>query len=153
MRLLVTTPMAVVLDVDGVTHVRAEDATGSFGIRPGHDAFLTVLAVSVVSWRDAAGAERHVAVRGGLLTVRGGDTVQIATRDAAGEDTLQRLGDAVLDRFRADEDAERAARLSTSRLQLALARHLTRYLRPGQRLPGNGASHRRRATARREAGG
>jgi F-type H+-transporting ATPase subunit epsilon len=31
--------------------LRAEDASGSFGILPGHAPFLTALAISIVSWR------------------------------------------------------------------------------------------------------
>ena len=100
MRLLVTTPVAVVVDADSVLHVRAEDETGAFGIMPGHADFITVLAISVIAWRNHAGDLHHVAVRGGVLTVRGGDMVEVATADAVGEDTLGRLGQAVLARFR-----------------------------------------------------
>ena len=39
-----------------MSHLRAEDDTGAFGILPGHADFLTVLAVSVVTWRDDAAA-------------------------------------------------------------------------------------------------
>ena len=69
MRLLVTTPMAVIVDADSVRHVRAEDETGAFGILPGHADFITALAVSVITWRNGTDEEHHVAVRGGVLTV------------------------------------------------------------------------------------
>ena len=39
---------------------------------------VTVLSVSVLSYRDAAGVERYVAVRGGVLHVRGGSVVEVA---------------------------------------------------------------------------
>lgn len=132
MRLLVTTPTAVVVDADDVRHVRAEDETGAFGILPGHADFITVLAVSVITWRNRAEQLHHVAVRGGVLTVRDGTLVEVATRDAVGEDTLRQLGHAVLDRFRADSEAESEARVSTARLQLATIRHLRRYLEAGR---------------------
>ncbi|MEZ5670682.1 MAG: F0F1 ATP synthase subunit epsilon [Alphaproteobacteria bacterium] len=131
MRLVVTTPVAVVVDADGVRHVRAEDATGAFGILPGHADLVTVLQVCVLTWRDGAGAEHHVAVRGGVLSV-GGGTVAVVTREAVGEDTLQRLGAAVLDRLRSDAEAEAAARTSSARMHLAAIRALDRYLRSGQ---------------------
>jgi len=51
MRLLITTPTAVVIDDPDVVTVRAEDESGSFGILNGHADFLTALTVSVVSWR------------------------------------------------------------------------------------------------------
>ena len=55
MRLRIITPLAVVVDEDGVLALRAEDATGGFGILPGHADFLTSLAISVVSWTGADG--------------------------------------------------------------------------------------------------
>ena len=53
MRLLITTPTAVVIDEQDVVAVRAEDESGSFGILNGHADFLTALTVSVVSWHNA----------------------------------------------------------------------------------------------------
>ena len=91
MRLLVTTPVSVVIDADDVAHVRAEDETGAFGVLPGHADFITVLAISVITWRDQAGVEHHVAVRGGVLTVRDGDLVEVATREAVGDDGPEAL--------------------------------------------------------------
>lgn len=128
MRLVVTTPTAVVVDAADVRSLRAEDESGAFGILPGHADFLTVLAVSVISWQDDQGAPHHVAVRGGVLTVRDGREVSVATREAVGEDTLERLGEAVLDRFRAEAAAESESRTSTTRLHLATLRQLSRYL-------------------------
>ena len=53
MRLLITTPTAVIVDEQHVVAVRAEDESGSFGILNGHADYLTALTVSVVSWRHA----------------------------------------------------------------------------------------------------
>lgn len=128
MRLLVTTPVAVVVDAEDVRHVRAEDETGAFGILPGHADFITVLTVSVITWHNHVGDEHHVAVRGGVLTVRDGDLVEVATRDAVGEDTLRELGSAVLVRFQDDARLEEESRVSATRLHLAAIRQLQRYL-------------------------
>lgn len=133
MRLLVTTPMSVVVDAADVSHVRAEDETGAFGILPGHADFITVLAVSVITWRNGGGDAHHVVVRGGVLTVRDGDLVEVATREAVGEETLQDLGEAVLERFRAEAGAEEESRASSTRLHLAAIRQLQRYLQSGRR--------------------
>ncbi len=132
MRLLVTTPLRVIVDADRVTQVRAEDETGAFGIRPGHADFVTVLGVSVMSWLNHDGEEHYIAVRGGVLTVREGSLVEVATRDAVGEDTLRSLGDAVLARFRADVRAETESRVSSARLHLAAMRQMQRYLEAGR---------------------
>lgn len=128
MRLLVTTPMSVVVAVEGVRHIRAEDETGAFGILPGHADFITVLSISVITWRDENDVEHHAAVRGGVLTVRDGDVVEVATREAVGEDTLRELGDAVLARFHEEAETEVESRVSARRLQLAAIRQLQRYL-------------------------
>lgn len=132
MRLLVTTPTSVVADVQDVRYVRAEDETGAFGVQPGHAGFITVLTVSVITWRNRNGDEHHVAVRGGVLTVRDGDLVEVATREAVGEDTLASLGRAVLERFREEAHAEEESRVSVTRLHLAAIRQLRRYLDAGR---------------------
>src|SRR6516162_3620423 len=103
-------PFAIVSEADDVAHLRAEDATGAFGILPGHADFLTALAISVVSWRNHAGDEHYVAVRGGMLEVRGGNTITIATRDAVTADNLARLETDVLAAFRRSVEDERVAR-------------------------------------------
>ncbi len=72
MKLNVSTPLAIVVDADDLVYLRAEDETGAFGILPGHADFLTALAVSVMTWRDRTGVEHYIAVRGGILEVRGG---------------------------------------------------------------------------------
>lgn len=132
MRLVVTTPMSVIMDEADVHHVRAEDESGSFGILPGHADLVTVLAISVLTWRDGAGTEHHVAVRGGVLSVRDGELVEVATRQAVGEDTLRLLGEEVLTRFREEAEAEAEWRISATRLQLAAIRQLQRYLEAGR---------------------
>lgn len=131
MKLTVTTPLATVVDADDVTHLRGEDETGAFGILQGHADFLTALAVSVVSWRNGQGAEHHVAVHGGMLEVRGGGMIAIATREAVPGDDLHRLETEVVARFRRQLAEEQAARQDAQRLYLAAVRQISRFLRPG----------------------
>jgi len=128
MRLVVTTPMSIAVEAENVRHIRAEDETGAFGILPGHADFITVLTISVITWRNHAGEEHHVAVRGGVLTVQDGNAVEVATREAVGEETLRRLGRAVLEKFQEEEEGEEASRVSATRLHLAAIRQLQRYL-------------------------
>ena len=129
MRLTVTTPLDIVVEADDVVHVRAEDESGAFGILAGHADFLTVLAVSVLSWRDGAGREHHAAVRGGMLEVRDGSTVAVASREAVVSDDLDRLEHEVLAAFRRVVDEERGARTDAQRLYLAAIRQIYRFLR------------------------
>jgi len=132
MKLIVTTPAAIVVSADNVLHVRAEDSTGAFGIQPGHADFLTVLAVSVLIWRDAAGVEHYAAVRGGVLRVRGGSVVEIATREALLGENLGQLRDVVLAEMSRNAETERAARLGALGLQQAVIQQIYRYLRPAE---------------------
>ena len=131
MRLSVATPLAIVIEVGDVAHLRAEDDTGAFGILPGHADFLTALAVSVASWRDDQGFEHYVAVRGGMLEVRDGSTIAIATPEAVAGDDLHRLESEVLAKFRRQLGEEQSARTDAQRLYLAAIRQISRFLRGG----------------------
>ena len=91
MRLRITTPLAVVADEDGILSLRAEDATGSFGILPHHADFLTSLAISIVSWQSGDETRHYCAVRRGVLSVDAGRDIAIATREAVTGDDLATL--------------------------------------------------------------
>ena len=141
MKLVVTTPLSIVVDVSDVVHLRAEDETGAFGILSGHADFLTALSISVATWRDRTGSEHHVAVRGGMLQVLGGDTITIATREAIVSDDLGHLQTEVLTAFRRETEEERSARTDARRLYLAAIRQINRFLKsertpamPGERI-------------------
>jgi len=129
-RFTVGTPLAIITDSEGVAHVRAEDETGAFGILPGHADFLTALSLSVVSWRDLTGREHHLAVRGGMLEVRDGNLITIATREAIAGEDLGWLQTEVIASFRRRTDEERKSRTDSQRLYLAAIRQICRYLRP-----------------------
>jgi alternate F1F0 ATPase, F1 subunit epsilon len=134
--LVITTPTMVAATADDIRHLRAEDATGAFGILPGHADLLTALGISVVSWRGADGRERHCAVRGGVLTVTDGAHVSIATREAVVGDDLEALERNVLTRFRSAHTQEEEARAGARRLHVAAVRHILAYLRPERRTNG-----------------
>ena len=130
MRLVVTTPTAIALDESSVRHVRAEDLSGAFGIQPRHADFLTVLSICVVRWRNGNGVEHYLAVRGGVLRVREGKVVEIATREAVVDDDLGHLRGEVLATMTEGIEAERSARSGLLGLEQAAIRQIYRYLRP-----------------------
>ena len=130
MRLLITTPTAVVVDDPVVVGVQAEDESGSFGILEGHADFLTALTVSVVSWRRTDEVRRFCAVRRGVLSVSRGSLVAIATREALLGEDLDHLEHVVLAEFRNNLEAERMARTASLQLQMKAIRQIVRYLRP-----------------------
>jgi F-type H+-transporting ATPase subunit epsilon len=131
MHLQIVSPLAVEAELTGIVSVRAEDRSGSFVILPGHTDFLTVLAVTVVEWRTRGGDTGHIAVRGGIFRVEGGDRVQIATRQAVSGPSLERLGAAVLDELRSEADAEAKTRTTATRMHMGLMRQLDRYIQTG----------------------
>ena len=130
MRLLITTPTAVIIDEQDIVALRAEDESGSFGILDGHADFLTALTISVASWRCADGRQGFCAVRHGVLSVTNGSQVSIATRAAVVGDDLARLENVVLEQFREAAEAERIARTESLRLEMKAIRQIIRYLRP-----------------------
>jgi F-type H+-transporting ATPase subunit epsilon len=128
MRLTISTPTGIVEDVENVHHVRAEDETGAFGILPGHADFVTVLPVSIVTWTSDDDREGYVLIRCGVLTVRGGRHVEIATQGGVREDELQKLGAAALDQFQLADEEEDFTRITDARVHLATMRQIERVL-------------------------
>jgi F-type H+-transporting ATPase subunit epsilon len=130
MRLLITTPTAVVVDDSNVIAVRAEDESGSFGILHNHADFLTALTVAVVSWHHSDDRQRFCAVRRGVLSVTNGSEVAIATREAIPGDDLDQLERVALAEFHEAIESERIARTESLQLQMKAIRQIVRYLRP-----------------------
>lgn len=130
MRLTISTPTAIAVDVADVRALRAEDESGAFGVLPGHADLMTALVPSVVAWRDPDGRESFCAVRGGVLSVGRGGQVAVATREAVIGTDLDQLEGEVLRRFRASVAEEEGARISEARMQLALLRRILAYMRP-----------------------
>lgn len=120
----------VVVDEAGVRSVRGEDASGGFGLLPGHADLLTVLPLAVLSWRDRDDRWRHCALRGGVLTMRDGCELHVAAREAVPGDDLEALERAVLDRLAERQRQEDEARRAVRELELRALRELLRPLRP-----------------------
>ncbi|HZV03201.1 MAG TPA: F0F1 ATP synthase subunit epsilon [Planctomycetota bacterium] len=131
MKLTVLTPTAVAVEVEDVRRLRAADATGEFGIRPGHGDFVTVLEVSVLDYTAGEGPTRYVAVAGGILTVENGSAIQVLTDEAVAGDDLHELETTALESFRHRTRTEQAAATGVARLHVALMRRLESFLRPG----------------------
>jgi F-type H+-transporting ATPase subunit epsilon len=134
LHLTIATPLRVLFDSAEVVALRAEDASGAFGILPGHAAFLTVLAPSVLRWHAADGVEQFCAVKEGVLRVSGGRDVSIACREGvigASGTSLEALEAQVEAARAAQLDAVRRARVDETRLHAQAVRQLLRYLRPG----------------------
>lgn len=121
----------VVVDAEGVRSVRTEDASGSFGLLPGHADLLTVLPLAVLSWRDRANTWHHCALRGGVLTMRGGCELRVAAREAMPGDDLETLEHEMLERMAERQRRDDEARRTVRQLELSALRELLRPLHGG----------------------
>ncbi|MDA8048940.1 MAG: F0F1 ATP synthase subunit epsilon [Rhodospirillales bacterium] len=130
MKLLITEPVAVIAEHADVVSLRAEDESGGFGILEGHADLLTVLTPSVLIWRHADGQRGYCAVRGGVLSVRQGRGVAVATRQALLGTDLEELEGAVLNRFARETESERDARVAAARLHMMAIRRIIAALSP-----------------------
>ncbi len=145
LHLTISTPSSVLVELPDAISVRAEDASGGFGILPGHADFLTVLSASVVRWRDGAGEAHYCAQGGGIFTVTGGNRVLVACCQGTLGDDLSTLEAQVQAMRAAGIDADRAARVAQTRLHANAVRQLMRLLRDGSGAdaliqPGEGLS-------------
>ncbi|WP_028228570.1 F0F1 ATP synthase subunit epsilon [Paraburkholderia ferrariae] len=127
--LTIATPLEVAVNHAAAVSVRAEDASGAFGIRAGHADFITLLPPSVVRWASPDGERRCCAVDGGVMTVSGGRVVAIACREAIVGDSLAQLEGEVARVRAAQLDTERRARVEAVRLHARAVRQMLRYLR------------------------
>ena len=136
--LTIATPSAVLVDVDDVRSLRAEDGSGGFGVLPGHADLLTVLPPSVVRGTRNDEPTRYCALSGGVLTIAGGNRVAIACRRATLGDDLERLEADVAAQRAAELDADRRAKVEQTRLHARALRQLMRYLRGDGHPQGDG---------------
>ncbi len=120
LRILV--PDAIVLDAR-VSEVQAADATGRFGLRSGHEPFVTVLAPALLVYTTEDGHERYAAIDGGMLLLEK-DQVSVVTREAVLADRLEDVAEragAILD---ARRQQERRAQAEFDELRTTLAKQL-----------------------------
>jgi F-type H+-transporting ATPase subunit epsilon len=137
MHLVLSSLGQVLADMAGVNSVQAEDASGSFGLWPGHTDLLCVLSVGVLSWRTADdGPWRYAAVRGGVLTLQRGCELRVASREAFLGDDLARLQHQVIDQLRQRQLEEDNARRQSRHLEVQVLQQLVGPLKSSKGQPG-----------------
>jgi len=122
LELEILAPDHVVVE-DRVVSLQAADASGRFGLRTGHEDFLTVLVPCVVRYEPEASAERFAAVDGGVLLLERG-RISIATRDAIVAERIDQVADAAAAMLAARREKEQAARSGFAELETTLLREL-----------------------------
>jgi F-type H+-transporting ATPase subunit epsilon len=106
-----------------VTGLQATDASGRFGLLPHHQAFLTLLAPCLLTFRDENGREGYAAADGGVLLLED-DHVAVVTREAVVADRLEAVAPAVAAMLEARRLQEQTARAEFVELQTSLLREL-----------------------------
>lgn len=89
---------------DGVVRFIGFDASGSFGILPGHEATVAVLRYGLARFEDGAGAWRYAALPGGVLRFAGNAMTIVAARYFIGADRDALAGRLAADLARADSE-------------------------------------------------
>ena len=106
-----------------VRRLQASDASGRFGVLPGHEPFLTLLVPCVLCYEDEAGRERYAAADGGVMLLEQKE-VSVITREAVVAERLEEVADAVAAMLEKRRLQEQTARAEFAELQTTLLREL-----------------------------
>jgi len=110
--------------VDGVRSFVGEDASGSFGILPGHERLLTVLSLGLARFRTVDDAWHYIAVPGAVLDFDT-DRLVLATRRYLRDDDYARISRRLDEELAREEEDVRVMRESLVRMEEELLRRLS----------------------------
>lgn len=100
-----------------------EDASGSFGILPGHARLLTILEFGLARFRQSGGGWRFIALPGAVLSFAGNELV-ISTRRYLCDTDYRRIGKVLDEELRREEEDLNAFRESLRRLEEEMLKSL-----------------------------
>jgi F-type H+-transporting ATPase subunit epsilon len=100
-----------------------EDASGSFGLQPGHARFMTVLTFGLARFRAAQGDWQYVAMPGAVLTFTAG-LLWIGTRRFLLDSDYTRVSRLLQEQLLAEEQALLETKTSLRRMEEELLRRL-----------------------------
>ena len=108
---------------DDVTSFVGEDASGSFGILPGHERMMTALGVGLARFRTKDDEWHYLALPGGILS-GGGDRLTLCTRRYLHDTDFRRMGALLADLQESEEETLGGIRDSLHRLEEEMLRRL-----------------------------
>jgi F-type H+-transporting ATPase subunit epsilon len=110
--------------IDGVLGFVGEDGSGSFGLRAGHERFMTVLVYGLARMRLGDGSWQYLGLPGGLLYFVENEC-RISTRRYARGADVARITEALTRELLDEERALRETRLKLHRLEAEMLKELT----------------------------
>jgi F-type H+-transporting ATPase subunit epsilon len=99
--------------------LQAADASGRFGLLPGHEPFVTVLEPGLVIFRDEQDREQFAAVDGGVLVLKNSH-VSIACREAIVAERLEDVAGRAAAMIQERRLSEQTARADFAEMQTTL---------------------------------
>ena len=108
---------------DEVASFVGEDSSGSFGILPGHGRLMTILDFGMARFRRPDGVWCFIALPGAVLSFADNELV-ISTRRYLWDTDYRRIGRALADELRREEEDLGAIRESLRRLEQEMLKSL-----------------------------
>jgi F-type H+-transporting ATPase subunit epsilon len=117
--------------IDGVAVFVGADASGSFGILPGHEPLVTTLRFGLARFRGGDGPWRHLAVPGAVVRYADGE-LHLATRRYLVDEDPTRIAAALQEVLLAEEAALADVREGLKRMEEEMLRRLWELTRQGE---------------------
>jgi F-type H+-transporting ATPase subunit epsilon len=111
--------------IESVTGFVGRDATGSFGIRGGHERFLTALEFGLARFRVGDAAWEFLAAPGGLVYMRE-DELFFCTRRYFRDTDYRRISETLARELKSEEESVRVTRASLRQMEDEMLRRLWR---------------------------
>ncbi|NIW85716.1 MAG: F0F1 ATP synthase subunit epsilon [Gammaproteobacteria bacterium] len=109
--------------IEGVRSFIGEDATGSFGVLPGHARFMTVLEFGLARLRTTDGPWQYLALPGGLLYFVD-DHMSIVVRRYLKDEDYERISRVLREQMLAEEENLRSVKESLRGMEEELLRRM-----------------------------
>ncbi len=117
--------------VENVASFVGEDATGSFGLLPGHERFMTSLVFGLARFRTEAGRWEYLALPGALLYFVD-DDLYVNTRRLLRDADFERISAALEDQLLAEEHNLRGLKDRLHHMEQEMFKRLWRMEKEGQ---------------------
>lgn len=115
--------------IPAVTSFVGQDASGSFGIRPGHERIMTSLIFGLARFRTETSDWNYLALPGALLYFHD-DTLTLNTRHYVLDDDYMRISAAMREQLLAEETELRSLKESLLRMEEEALRRMWRLGQP-----------------------